>query len=122
MKKKNVIFAVSLLMLLFALCAFAADEQINKAHLDNGLECADCHETDIPEKRANQRLCIDCHGGKTDDKEVKTLVDANGTKAESAIHTSHAGQLRCTLCHAVHKQSTLYCNEGCHHTWQLITP
>lgn len=122
MKKKNLILAVSVLMLVFALYAFAADEQINKVHLDNGLECADCHETDTPTKRANQRLCIECHGDKADDDEVKTLVDANGTKDESTIHTSHAGQLRCTLCHAIHKPSVLYCNEGCHHTWQIKVP
>jgi hypothetical protein len=30
--------------------------------------------------------------------------------------------MRCTLCHKIHSASMLYCNEGCHHTFDLVVP
>ena len=120
MKKIYLIVAFAVLML--AVLAYAANEEITGVHLENDLTCFDCHETDEPTKRANQRLCKDCHGDMSDDTEMRQLKDANGVTHESTIHTSHAGQLSCTLCHMSHQPSVLYCNEGCHHTFDIKVP
>ncbi|MDR2400828.1 MAG: cytochrome c3 family protein [Deferribacteraceae bacterium] len=115
---------LTVLTVFIAFAAFSADtgKEIRGAHLENGLECADCHETAAPVKRAGQNSCIGCHGDKTDDIVIKVIEDAKGNEYKSAIHTSHAGTMRCTLCHASHQPSKLYCNEGCHHTWQMEVP
>ena len=121
MKKYLLLFAL-LGLFMFSVLAYAANEEIRGAHLENELTCFDCHETDEPTKRANQRLCIDCHGDMSDDTEIRHFKDANGVNHEAPVHTSHAGQLRCTLCHQAHQPSVLYCNEGCHHTFDIQVP
>lgn len=119
-------FLVAAFMLAFsAVVAFAAvnpaDYPIKGPHQENEVACVDCHETEEPEKRANQRTCIDCHGDMSDDP-VRVIKDVNGKEYETSIHASHAGQIRCTLCHASHKESVLYCNEGCHHQFDVKVP
>lgn len=122
MKAINLTFAVFAALLVFAVLAFAADGDLRGAHKDNGLTCADCHGTDKPDKRASQNACKDCHGDKSDDTEIRSFKDADGEIHKSAIHTSHVSPLRCTLCHQIHKPSVLYCNQGCHHSFEIKVP
>ena len=99
-----------LLMVFLIGTASAADMAVNKVHLENEISCADCHGTDSPERRAPASACIDCHGEIPG--EVKTYDDA-GIAREINIHDSHDGQLRCTLCHRIHQESSFYCAD-CH--------
>ncbi len=98
-------------LLLLALNSMAnADLAINKVHLDNDISCADCHGTATPEKRASAKACLNCH--EQIPGSIKTYTDA-GNERSVNVHDSHDGQLRCTLCHHIHKPSTLYCAD-CH--------
>lgn len=110
-------------MLLFANVALAQKTtvEISGAHLDAGLGCTDCHGTDTPEKRASQKACLECHGDMLDSAPIK-FNSEDGAAFEVSPHNSHAGQIRCTLCHASHEPSKLYCNEGCHHKFILEVP
>jgi fumarate reductase flavoprotein subunit len=87
--------------------------EINKPHLESGLDCKDCHEADVPEKRAPQTVCIECHSDKTDAAPI-SFKDISGKDYNISPHASHAGQMRCTLCHKIHGSSELYCNLECH--------
>ncbi len=116
------VVAVLPFLFLFTFLAWAENEKITGLHLENELTCSSCHLTDTPVKRAGQQACIDCHGDMQDDHNVVVLKNVSGYETKSTIHTSHAGQIRCTLCHSMHKPSVLYCNEGCHHTWQINVP
>ncbi|PLX68825.1 MAG: hypothetical protein C0603_05890 [Denitrovibrio sp.] len=76
------------------------------------LACADCHGTDAPVKRAKTSVCKTCH--EDHEGEEKVYLN-NGAEVEVNVHKSHQGELRCTLCHNIHKPSKLYCNQdGCH--------
>lgn len=121
MKKIYLVFIIVMLTLC-AVFAYAADKQVSGTHLENGIRCVDCHETDEPTKRANQRACQSCHGDMSDKTEPMHFKDAAGAMHEIAIHKSHAGQIRCTLCHMSHQPAVLYCNEGCHHTFEIKVP
>jgi fumarate reductase flavoprotein subunit len=95
--------------------------EITGAHAEAGLECANCHATDEPVKNAPQSSCIECHGDRSDETSM-VLKETNGLEFTVSPHNSHAGQIRCTLCHKAHKESVLYCNETCHHKFILRVP
>jgi fumarate reductase flavoprotein subunit len=104
--------------------AFASEKKadaIDPVHSETGLNCADCHDTDKPEKRAAASKCIECHTSKADDAPT-AFKDETGISYEVNPHSSHAGNMRCTLCHKIHAASSLYCNEGCHHRFLLTVP
>lgn len=83
---------------------------INKKHLDNGITCIDCHEEAAPQRAAKAASCITCHTEVPGS--VKTYLD-QGNQRSVNIHASHEGCVRCTLCHGIHRESRLYCND-CH--------
>jgi fumarate reductase flavoprotein subunit len=112
------------LSLLVIAVVFASEKKadgIDPVHNETGLNCADCHDTDKPEKRAAASKCIECHTSKADDAPL-AFKDETGTSYEVNPHSSHAGNMRCTLCHKIHAESSLYCNEGCHHKFLLTVP
>lgn len=96
--------------------AFASEKksgEIDSVHSETGLNCADCHDTDKPERRAAAAKCVECHSSKDDDAPI-SFKDEMDTIYKVNPHSSHAGNMRCTLCHKIHAESTLYCNESCH--------
>jgi fumarate reductase flavoprotein subunit len=103
---------------------FAAEKrsgEITGAHAEAELGCTDCHATDKPVKNAPQSSCIECHGDRSDETPM-VLKEKNGLEFTVSPHNSHAGQIRCTLCHKLHGKSILYCNEACHHEFILTVP
>lgn len=107
------------LMLCISITSIAASKEVRGSHSELG--CSECHGTDSPTKSASQKACKSCHGDMTDSP-VITFKDEYDKSYTVSPHDSHAGQLRCTLCHSAHKATQLYCNDGCHHTFKLIVP
>jgi fumarate reductase flavoprotein subunit len=120
---KFFILLLTFILSVFLSAAFAAGEEkaLRGKHLEAELSCADCHGTDTPEKKASQKACKGCHEGMENEPPV-IFIEENGVKHEVNPHNAHPGQMRCTLCHSIHKPSTLYCNEGCHHTFSAKVP
>ncbi len=125
MKKAKAALIFAVLAAIFAAAAHGEEkkaEKITGMHLEAGLKCADCHNTDKPETKAPQSACIECHDTMADGTPV-TFKDGKGVSYTVSPHASHAGQIRCTLCHRAHRPSTLYCNDGgCHHDFILKVP
>ena len=96
-----------LVFLLVAAPALATDfvGPAGKAHQDAKVTCQACHK-DQKNKPADSATCLNCHGG------YKTVA-ARTAQTKPNPHESHMGELRCTLCHSMHKASKVYCNE-CH--------
>jgi hypothetical protein len=106
-------FRLILSLLFVVLTVFPALSEtgkVNAIHQENDIACIDCHGTATPEKRAATRFCIECHSEVPGS--VKEYLD-RGNQLSVNVHDSHDGQLRCTLCHSIHKESELYCN-SCH--------
>lgn len=98
---------------------FASADKPLKVHSEN-LECANCHETNEPVSRASYKKCVECHGDmKTAEK--STFHDEGGAVFTMNPHNSHAGNMRCTLCHSSHAESVVYCNT-CHHNFDMKVP
>lgn len=74
-------------------------------HMQKGVTCEMCHNSAQPVTKAKAKSCAKCH--KYEDLAQKSA------KLNPNPHDSHAGQLRCTLCHREHEQSVVYCKE-CH--------
>ncbi|MCD8553600.1 cytochrome c3 family protein [Seleniivibrio sp.] len=117
---KTIISIAILFCLCFALSALADGSGLADKHKENGMKCADCHLEDTPTKKASAKQCIACHGDMKDSKEL-SFKDQGGKEYKLSPHNSHAGQIRCTLCHSGHNPSKLYCNT-CHHTFQISVP
>lgn len=117
---KKIIVLVSILCVCFAMVVQAGNNKLADMHKAQGLTCADCHVDEVPTKKASARKCIECHGDMSDSAPL-SFKDSTGKDYNLSPHDSHAGQIRCTLCHSGHEQSKLYCNT-CHHTFQLSVP
>lgn len=117
---KSILFAAVLLLMVVFTALASTDNTIKGAHLENGLECVDCHNVAEPVKKASAKSCMECHGDMQDAKEIE-FKDNSSTAYNLSPHNSHAGVIRCTLCHSSHKDSQLYCNT-CHHTFKLLVP
>ena len=89
-----------------AMASAADDHPLNDAHGKRNMECADCHGTDNPTKRARMSGCFDCH------KTYPALAKLTENKHPNP-HDSHQGEIQCYQCHRPHKTDKLYCNE-CH--------
>ncbi len=76
-------------------------------HSAKGVSCEACHKTKSPSRAAKASSCNTCHNYA--DLAKKTA------KVNPNPHESHAGEVRCTLCHREHKPSVNYCLE-CHQT------
>ncbi len=134
MKKSILPLIVMALTALFAgatmVYAAQADKKIvsMKLHEKEGLQCEDCHGEKNPTKADQAKIyasCLNCHAnsdgtyrGELDDKGngiEKEYSESRKTKM-AAMHDSHVGKLRCTLCHTSHKapdNKNIYCNY-CH--------
>lgn len=103
-----------LLAIMVAVSVYASQNTIQGKHAEAEMGCIDCHATDKPEKRANWKICMECHGDMSDNTEILTFKDKDGVSYTAVIHSPHAGQIKCTDCHASHKKSSLFCNKECH--------
>ena len=115
---KNCYWTPLVLVIVMSLCTVAwADDFLADRHGEKGVSCADCHDTDTPEKGTFVAMdkCLACHGP-YEDLAVKT--DQLGKKNP---HNSHVGNLDCTVCHYGHAPSVLYCTK-CHTGLGLVTP
>ena len=111
--KRKLIFIVSILTVvnvLLVVSAFASPGELRGKHLENGIECVDCHGTDNPTKKAKTSACRSCHDDGPDIHLERTVGD---TVYKIPIHNAHPGKIRCALCHQIHEPSKLYCNK-CH--------
>ena len=104
---------VVILTLAWGIAAAQQTNTISGKHLEQDLSCADCHNTDTPEKRPPVSSCYGCHGEYPDVAELTADMEMNP-------HNSHQGEIRCTLCHTSHKPPVLYCNEC--HSYEMIVP
>ncbi|WP_169629241.1 cytochrome c3 family protein [Ferrimonas kyonanensis] len=84
-----------------------ASEHLAERHAGFGIDCVDCHLTEVPTKRAKSKACKGCHGDKVD----VPLFQAEERSVD--FHESPHGSVRCTKCHLAHQQPVMYCNE-CH--------
>lgn len=86
----------------------AADMQFK--HMQRGVSCAQCHGVSAPTTPAKAKSCMKCH-------DYATLAAKTDPKKKPELklnpHDSHAGELRCTLCHREHAQSVNHC-KTCH--------
>jgi fumarate reductase flavoprotein subunit len=113
MRKLSLCGVVAVGFILFVTLAYAASKnEVTGKHKENSLECADCHETEEPDKPADYEVCTGCHGDMLDAGPI-LFVDKKGKETEHYPHDSHEAPIPCTECHAIHKPTRLYCNK-CH--------
>jgi fumarate reductase flavoprotein subunit len=92
-------------------------QELRGKHRDMALTCVGCHETDSPTKTASSSTCRTCHA----QVDVRTRSLSSGGKTYAFNpHASHQGDLRCTLCHKVHKPSVLICKDC--HAFDVVVP
>jgi fumarate reductase flavoprotein subunit len=114
--KKRAVCAVFSAFLLFTgiFAAFGAQNQKPKPHhLNAGLACGDCHETDTPISGAKEAKCLECHESREAVVERTKNLDPNP-------HFGHEEGLSCGNCHKEHTESMLFC-DTCHQ-WGYTTP
>ena len=92
--------------LLLAGTVSAASVTMSK-HAARGVTCEACHKTATPSRAARASSCAGCH--------TYADVARKTAKMNPNPHESHAGEIRCTLCHKEHKASENYCLQ-CHAT------
>ena len=94
-----------------------AENFLADRHVQRGVSCVDCHDTDAPEQGTFVEMdkCLNCHGSYED---VEALTQDLGKKNP---HNNHVGALDCTVCHYGHVPSMLYCQK-CHSDLNLKTP
>ncbi len=121
--KRNIIFSVMIgvltMLLAFSSAIMAKPMNGMKAHGDAGLTCESCHNTSHVVDS-----CLACHANSDGTYRGELDKDGNGIEKEypeagktkkAAMHDSHGGKIRCTVCHSAHKEQPekLYCN-NCH--------
>ena len=126
--KKFIALIVSVCTSFLLICPTVGADDIvaTKKHIEAKTTCRDCHGTDKPKEMASTEACLSCHhsgsggyyyGSKVDEKGngVGKPYTESGRIREMAIHDSHQGQVRCTVCHAVHEEPSkkMHCNH-CH--------
>lgn len=104
--KLNRLIAAAAIVLAGAFCTAQAAPTMAK-HMQKGVTCEQCHNSSAPTAAAKSKACMKCHN-------YQDLAAASAAKKVALNpHDSHAGQLRCTLCHKEREQSVLYCRQ-CH--------
>jgi hypothetical protein len=114
------ILALLLSVLVIAAGAYAAGKETHgmKAHTAQNLDCNDCHSSgNVVDS------CLECHANSGGTYRGDLDSQGNGVEKEypesgktkmAAIHDSHGGAIRCTVCHTAHiEPGALYCNY-CH--------
>lgn len=117
---RMLMFFILILSVLIFSAAFADSQKLSDKHIANGLGCIDCHGVAEPTTKASAKKCLECHNEMQKANEVE-FKDTAGKEYKLNPHNAHPGQLRCTLCHSGHKESTLYCNT-CHKNFVLMVP
>lgn len=105
---KNFLFGALTVALtsVFLTAPVSAAEMLMK-HAAKGVSCEACHKTKTPSRAAKASVCESCH--------TYADVAKKTAKVVPNPHESHAGEVRCTLCHKEHKASENYCLQ-CHAT------
>ncbi|MGE4262741.1 cytochrome c3 family protein [Shewanella sp.] len=111
----------ALIFLSLALNASAGDLKLVDVHKNAGVTCVKCHDAMPPKSPPSQEKCVSCHGGADKRKEIN-LHEGEDRNIKMNIHKPHVGELRCGVCHSVHQESKLYCNEACHHRFDVKVP
>ena len=91
----------------------AASARLEQLHENRGTTCEQCHGEKPKGERVPMETCLGCHGS------YQKLAESSKGKSPRP-HDSHLGEIRCTLCHHVHKDSEMYCNKC--HTFELKVP
>ena len=133
MKRSFSVFLMLVATLLFLVPLANAQEIVaTKKHVAAKTTCIDCHGTNTPNEMASTQACLACHKsgnggyyyGKVDEHGdgLETDYKESGRIRKMSIHDSHQGQIRCTVCHTVHKAppARMHCN-WCH-TIDVKTP
>lgn len=103
---KKLKFALASLLFI-GLCSAVSAQPTMMKHQAKGVSCEQCHKSAAPVAAAKSKACMQCHN-------YPALAKASAEKKLALNpHDSHAGQLRCTLCHKEHQQSVVYCRQ-CH--------
>ena len=105
MKFPSLLTVVFLFLILVAATP-ATSAFLVEQHSKKGITCERCHGDKPKEQRVPMETCLGCHGS------YQKLAEATKEKSPNP-HESHIGEIRCTLCHHVHKDSEFYCNT-CH--------
>ncbi|MDG5899447.1 hypothetical protein E2650_05915 [Shewanella xiamenensis] len=121
---KNKFSLINLCALLFFCVIFnvnAGNQKLVDVHKKAGVNCVNCHDALPPKSPPSQDKCVTCHGNNDKRKEIK-LHEGEDRNLLMNIHKPHVGELRCGVCHSVHQESKLYCNEACHHRFDVKVP
>jgi fumarate reductase flavoprotein subunit len=101
--KQNII--PKLLIVLFGAALTLSAGAMDFKHQAKGIKCEQCHGVASPAAPAKAKSCVKCHNYPALAEKTKAL--------NPNPHDSHAGEVRCTLCHREHAPSVVYCKE-CH--------
>jgi RecJ-like exonuclease len=110
MRKLGIVFAV---MMALSLCMVAqqkgaAHPKLDK-HAAKGVACEACHGTAQPKAAPKTEQCSNCHG---DYAKLRAATAKDNPNPHDLFHLG-SGNVRCTVCHENHAESTLVCNK-CH--------
>ena len=106
-KYRFLILMCSLLGALPALSQGTRKPSLPAYHAKAGVQCFDCHQEEIPTKKAvPPESCMTCHGDYPAMKASTKAVKPNP-------HGSHLGEVPCTECHRQHQPPVVKCLE-CH--------
>ncbi|MGD8455632.1 MAG: cytochrome c3 family protein [Anaerolineales bacterium] len=106
-----------------------AEYSLAHAHAKQGISCQTCHNRSLgdgitetvnfvignyyhplPETELSMEVCFNCHESY---ESIITLTDPDITGEERNPHAGHWGELECSECHNMHRDSFDYCAE-CH--------
>lgn len=79
-------------------------------HKKAGVACKDCHKESSSQKQVPMAVCYQCHGEqiKLAERTQKVIPNPHNSHIDALM-----GDLKCELCHHVHKPSEDYCGK-CH--------
>jgi nitrate/TMAO reductase-like tetraheme cytochrome c subunit len=93
-------------------------DNLDARHVSKAFTCAACHGKDmIGESAVENTQCLGCHGP------FEELIAKTAPQdfPDRNPHKSHLGEISCTVCHAGHARSKVYCLE-CHPKFAIKLP
>jgi hypothetical protein len=93
----------------------SGSKHLDDRHTQQRITCELCHGNPTGEDAGSTGQCLKCH---VSYERIAALTKGKGVSPNP--HDSHYGEIRCTLCHRVHKDSELYCNTC--HSFDLKVP